>query len=165
MSISYYNESNNLPPPPLRISQCGEKFLFLFSFTTRAGWRSPRQREPITVGPYYLTHPVSFPMGGNRSTRRKPTTFGRALTILFSHENWVRVHIKMNLTGDRTRNLRGERRVVWPLHHRSPKHHRSPEMKNGLLGSLITYCKIKGLMLNPTVYFTGSAVKNIVAFN
>ena len=37
-----------------------------------------------------------------------PTTFGRA----FSHEDWVRVHIKMNLTGKRTRNLRGEMRVV-----------------------------------------------------
>ena len=34
---------------------------FLFSFPTRA--RSPRQREPITVGPYYLTHPVNFPCG------------------------------------------------------------------------------------------------------
>ena len=38
-------------------------------------------------------------MGGNRSTRRKPTTFGRALTMLFSHEDWVRVHIKMTLLG------------------------------------------------------------------
>jgi hypothetical protein len=27
-----------------------------------------------------LTHPVTFPVGGNRSTRWKPTTFGRALT-------------------------------------------------------------------------------------
>ena len=53
-----------------------------------------------------------FPVGGNRSTRRKPRTFGRALTILFSHEDWVRVHIKMNLTGDQTQNLRGERQVV-----------------------------------------------------
>ena len=34
-------------------------------------------------------------------------TFGRALSILFSDEDWVRVHIKMNLTG--ARNLRGER--------------------------------------------------------
>ena len=56
--------------------------------------------------------PVNFRVGGNRSTRRKPTTFGRALTILFSHEDWVRVHIKMNLTGDRTQNLRGERQVA-----------------------------------------------------
>ena len=50
----------------------------------------------------------TFPVGRNRSTRRKPTTFGRALTILFSHEDWVQIH----LTGDRTRSLRGERRVV-----------------------------------------------------
>ena len=78
------------------------------SFATRAG--SPQQREPITVGPYYLPLPLStFLVGGNRSTRRKPRTLGRALTILFSHEDWVRVHIKINLTGDRTRNLRGEK--------------------------------------------------------
>ena len=50
----------------------------------------------------------TFPVGGNRSTRRKPTTLGRVLTILFSHEDWVQVH----LTGDQTWNLRGERRVV-----------------------------------------------------
>ena len=37
----------------------------------------------------YLTL-STFPVGGNRSTRRKPTTFGRALTLLFSHEDWVR---------------------------------------------------------------------------
>ena len=65
-----------------------------------------------------ITYPTlsTFPVGGNRSTRRKPTTFGRALTILFSHEDWVRVY----LTGDRTRNLRSERQVVSPLHQRSP---------------------------------------------
>ena len=40
------------------------------------------------------TYPTlsTFPVGGNRSTWRKPTTFGRALTLLFSHEDWVRVH-------------------------------------------------------------------------
>ena len=38
-------------------------------------------------------------VGGNRSTRKKPTTFGRALTRLFSHEDWVRIHIKMTLLG------------------------------------------------------------------
>ena len=41
-----------------------------------------------------------------------PRLSAERLTVLFSHEDWVRVHIKMNLTGDRTRNLRGERRVV-----------------------------------------------------
>ena len=50
-----------------------------------------------------ITYPTlsTFPVGGNRSTRRKPTTFGRAFTILFSHEDWVQLH----LTGDRTRNI------------------------------------------------------------
>ena len=70
---------------------------FLFSFATRAG--SPQQREPITLGPCYLAHPSQLPVGGNRSTRGKPTTFGRALTILFSHEDWFRIHIKMTLLG------------------------------------------------------------------
>ena len=38
-----------------------------------------------------------------------------------SAERWLySFYIKMNLNGDRTRNLRGERQVVWPLHHRSP---------------------------------------------
>ena len=59
----------------------------------------------------------TFPVGVYRSTQRKPTTFGRALTIPFSHEDWVWVHIKMNLAGDQTRNLRGETQVVWSLHH------------------------------------------------
>ena len=45
-----------------------------------------------------------------RITYPTPSTFpvGRALTVLFSHEDWVRVY----LTGDRTRDLRCERRVV-----------------------------------------------------
>ena len=48
----------------------------------------------------HITYPTlsTFPVGGNRGTRIKPTTFGRALTLLFSHEDWVRIH----LTGDRT---------------------------------------------------------------
>ena len=81
--------------------------LFYFiNFATRAG--SPQQREPITVGPYYLSHLVNIPCGRKPEYPEKKMTFGRALTILFSHEYWVRVY----LTGDRTRNLRGEKRVV-----------------------------------------------------
>ena len=53
-------------------------------------------------------HEYTFFVGGNRSTRRKPTTFGRTLTILFSQEDWVRVHIKMNLTGDRGLEVKGK---------------------------------------------------------
>ena len=37
----------------------------------------------------------TFPVGGNRSTRRKPMTFSRALTILFSHDDWDQIHIKI----------------------------------------------------------------------
>ena len=82
-------------------------FFFLFSFATRAG--SPQQREPVTVGPYYLTHPVNFPCGRKpeypdkthdfRQSVAYTKPFGRALTILFSHEDWVRVNIKMTLLG------------------------------------------------------------------
>ena len=45
------------------------------------------------------TYPTlsTFPVGGNRSTRRKPTTFGRALSILLSHEDWVRVYLKLGI--------------------------------------------------------------------
>ena len=39
-------------------NKCAAFTLFLFSFA-KAG--SPQQREPITVGPYYLTHPINFP--------------------------------------------------------------------------------------------------------
>ena len=42
---------------------------------TRAG--SPQQLMPITVATFNLS---TFPVGGNRSTRREPTTFRRALT-------------------------------------------------------------------------------------
>ena len=73
-------------------------FTLLFSFGTRAG--SPHQREPIDVDPYYLAPLSTFPVGGDRSTWRKPTTFGRALTIHFSYEDWLRVHIRMNHTAD-----------------------------------------------------------------
>jgi hypothetical protein len=61
---------------------------------TRAG--SPQQRKPITVGPFYLTHPVNFPCGRKPEYPGKTHDFGRALTfLLFSHEDWVRVALRM----------------------------------------------------------------------
>ena len=60
-------------------------------------------------------------MGENRSTRRKPTTFGRALTILFQHEGWLRVQIKMNLVGIELRTL--EAKGKWSDHYWPPKPH------------------------------------------
>ena len=45
-------------------------YLFIYlALPTRAG--SPRQHMPITVGPFYLTHPVNFPCG------RKPEYPGK----------------------------------------------------------------------------------------
>ncbi len=58
-----------------------------------------------------LTHPVNFPVGGNRSARRKPTTFGRALTNSFHTK--VRLTLRtFSCTKNRTRDLRGERRAL-----------------------------------------------------
>ena len=50
-----------------------------------------------------LTHPVNFPGGVNRSARRKPMTFGRALTDYF-HTNQ-----------QRESNLRTQRRKAFGL--------------------------------------------------
>ena len=65
----------------------------------------------------HITYPTlsTCPVGGNRSTRRKPTTFGRALTILFSHEDWVRVWFESTLLGIElgTLEVKGE----WPDHY------------------------------------------------
>ena len=69
---SCYNKS-------LILLEKNEIYLFIYlTSPTRAG--SPQQLMPITVGPHYLPTLSTFPVGGNRSTRRKPTTFRRALT-------------------------------------------------------------------------------------
>ena len=78
--------------------------ILFFLFSLPAGAGSPQQREPITVGPYYLFHPVNFPWKKPKYPE-KPKTFSRALTILFSNEDWVHTH----LTKNQTRNFRGER--------------------------------------------------------
>jgi hypothetical protein len=44
-------------------------FFIYLALPTRAG--SPHQHMPITVGPFYLTHPVNFPCG------RKPEYPGK----------------------------------------------------------------------------------------
>ena len=50
-SQNIYNAENSIVQ--------AQHYINIFSFATRAG--SPQQREPITVGPYYLTHSVNFP--------------------------------------------------------------------------------------------------------
>ena len=54
-----------------------DTIFFLFSFVTRAG--SPQQREPITVGPYYLTHPVNFPCGRKPDYAEKTHDFRQSV--------------------------------------------------------------------------------------
>ena len=75
----------------------------LFSLATRVG--SSQKRQPITVGPYHVSHPVNFPCGGKP---KKSHDVRHSLDYTFSHEDWVQVH----LNGDRTRGLRDEGRVV-----------------------------------------------------
>ena len=78
--------------------------IFLFSLASHKG-RAPQQREPITVGLYYLSQTVNFPCWRKPEYPEKTRDY-RQSVILFSHEDWIQVH----LTGDRTRNLRGERK-------------------------------------------------------
>ncbi len=51
---------------------------------------------------FILTHPVNFLVGGNRSARRKPTTFGRVLT------NSIRMSGTLGI-GPATSEVKGER--------------------------------------------------------
>ena len=51
--------------------------IFLFSLATGAG--SPQQREPITVGPYHLSHPVNFPCGGKPEYPEKTRDFRQSV--------------------------------------------------------------------------------------
>ena len=105
-----------------RLCQILTSSFFLFNAPRQPSFlASPQQRETITMGPCYLTPLSTFSIGGDQSTRGKRKTSGRVLIILFSHEDRVLVHFKMNLTGDRTLNLEGESQVVWPLHLQSPK--------------------------------------------
>jgi hypothetical protein len=47
---------------------------------------------PITVGPFYLTHPVNFPCGRKPEYPGKTHDFRQSVDfLLFSHGDWVRV--------------------------------------------------------------------------
>ncbi len=80
-------------------------FIYLTS-PTRAG--SPQQLMPITVGPHYLTHPVNFPCGRKPEYPEKTHDLPQSVDLCSSH---MRTGSE-NTAGIRTRDLRGERRVV-----------------------------------------------------
>ena len=73
-------------------------FNFVFSLFYLASPQGQGHHNGVNYCGPVLPNPLStFPVGGNKGTRRKPTTFGRTPTIIFSHKDWIRVHIKMNL--------------------------------------------------------------------
>ena len=72
-----------------------------------------QQLRFTSLSVFILTHPVNFPVGGNRSARRKPTTFGRVLTDSFHmSEALGSSNIEKVLSENQTRNLGGERRAL-----------------------------------------------------
>ena len=60
--------------------EVGTVIIILLYLVLAQGQDHRKQYMSIIVGQCYLTHTVTFPVKGNRSTRRKLTTFGRALT-------------------------------------------------------------------------------------
>ena len=113
---------------------------------------------------FILTHPVNFPVGGNRSARRKPTTFGRVLTSSFHmSEALGSSNIEKVLSENRTRSLRGERRALLPLRHRSPLDRGSERLLEHLMNlfqNIIEVCitdtciRIKVLLKKTHLYFS-----------
>ncbi len=87
---------------------------------------------------FILTHPVNFPVGENRSAR-KNSRLSAVLTNSFHMSGALSSsNIENVLTENRTRNLRGERRALWPLPHRSPTWYKSWNHGSLLLNTTYT---------------------------
>jgi hypothetical protein len=67
---------------PTRISFLDVFFIYL-ALPTRAG--SPQQHKPITVGPFYLTHPVNFPCGRKPEYPGKTHDFRQSVDLYSFH--------------------------------------------------------------------------------
>ena len=93
------------------IRQYGDKqYFILFYSALPLG-----QGHHNSVSQFLWAHPVNFPCSRKPEYPKKTHDFRQSVdysTILFSHEDWVRLHIEMNLIGDRTQSLRSERQVV-----------------------------------------------------
>ncbi len=86
-------------------------FIYLtLTSPTRAG--SPQQLMPITVGPHYLTHPVNFPCGRKPKYPEKTHDLPQSVDLYSFHMRTEFESHWEDTTGIRTRDLRGERRVV-----------------------------------------------------
>ena len=82
---------------------------FLFSSATGAG--SPQQREPVTVSPYHLSHPVNFPCGRKPEYSEKTLDFPQSV----DYNLHMRTGFKSTLLGIElgTLEVKGE----WSDHH------------------------------------------------
>ena len=58
-------------------------YFFLFRFVTRTG--TPQPHEPITVGPYHLTHPVYFPCGRKPECQEETHDFRQSVEFYSFH--------------------------------------------------------------------------------
>ena len=95
-----YQRRHRLPPFDAYLSYPQSLTIYIYSFSS------------LFSKLLILTTLSTFPMGGNRRTRRKPTTFGRALT----NSSHVRYR-------NRTRDLSGGRASLRRLSHRSRTDH------------------------------------------
>ena len=59
-------------------------------------FHSPQQREPITVGPYYLSHPVNFPCGRKPEYPEKTHDFRQSVDCYSFH---MRTGLESTLLG------------------------------------------------------------------
>ena len=82
--------------------------IFYLAIATGAGL--PQQREPITVGPYYLSHPVNFPCGRKPEYPEKTHDFRQSVDYFH-----MRTGFKSTLLGNElgTLEVKGE----WSDHH------------------------------------------------
>ena len=86
------------------------EFIYFFIYLTSPQGQGHHnvQLMPITVGPHYLTHPVNFPCGRKPEYTEKTHDLPHSVDLRSFH---MRTGSE-NTAGIRTRDLRGERRVV-----------------------------------------------------
>ena len=108
ISVLYFNETfkagNSLP---LQEISCKIYLYFIYflniylGLPTRAG--SPQQHMPITVDPFYLTHPVNFPRGRKPEYPGKTHDFRQSTGFYSFHmrtafeSHWESSHWGLNL--------------------------------------------------------------------
>jgi hypothetical protein len=89
--------------------------ILYLALPTRAG--SPQQRMPITVGPFYLTHPVNFPCERKPEYPGKTHDFRQSVDFYSFHmrtgseSHWGSSHWGLNL---RPQRWKASALTTWP---------------------------------------------------